>query len=413
MTPTLLLLSFRALLLMALVCLTLVPPCASWADSQTSPSSSLLMPGLAELSPAFPHSGEVLQAIPLQPSAPFAQAQFASPPIPARLMAEAVSPHAAMARWNQEASGPMAPLPFETQLVRLDFKEAELPPASPANDTSLTNRMAPVPTAALPGDGGLSDQGVDVPLVATSSALASTVLDAQAPPRRGLGQRLFGWLRRTPNQDASTQASEPTPQGGHSSPQNQIPLPTATGHFRVDGLDMQTVHVSRNNRAASAATQWVELQVLTANPLPLNSLARTVKTYNKVWSDEYVQQMAKLIVELGAQQSVDYKLLASIIAVESSFRMNAVSPTGAMGLGQLLPATARWLQVSNPFDPVDNAMAVSRYLRYLQNAFPNEQDKAVASYFVGQGTVKRSGISPSAQAYVNKVATVYKQLEQQ
>jgi hypothetical protein len=145
------------------------------------------------------------------------------------------------------------------------------------------------------------------------------------------------------------------------------------------------------------------------NPQQLVSFIQLENPRHTPWQ---TQGIANSIFEASQRNALDPKLLASVVAVESSFRPHAISSSGAMGMGQLLPSTARWLQVSDPFDPVDNLLGTSKYLRYLQDLFAGDENKAVASYFVGQGTVQRQGISPAAKQYVDKVNAKRSKLEQ-
>jgi N-acetylmuramoyl-L-alanine amidase len=99
-------------------------------------------------------------------------------------------------------------------------------------------------------------------------------------------------------------------------------------------------------------------------------------------------------------------LLKAIAFVESSWRADALSPSGAIGIGQLLPATAAWVNQSllggtrlDPRRPEDNIRLSARLLRYLLDETGNEPD-AVASYLQGLGSVRRDGRRPQTQVYV-------------
>lgn len=141
-----------------------------------------------------------------------------------------------------------------------------------------------------------------------------------------------------------------------------------------------------------------------------DSLIRFIGSYNRQLSWQYKVGLANAILDYSQDNHIDYRLTASILAVESGFRFDAISSTGAIGLGQLKDFTARWLHVANPFDPVDNIAGTTRYLSYLVSLFPNELHKAVGSYYIGQGAMQRSGFNAPAESYVKKVEIAYTSL---
>lgn len=111
---------------------------------------------------------------------------------------------------------------------------------------------------------------------------------------------------------------------------------------------------------------------------------------------------------------VDPRLLVAVIAVESRFKPNAVSPKGAIGLGQLMPGTARQMGVRNPYDIEQNIYGTVRYLREQYNRWSNSDrplDYALASYNAGPEAVKKyRGIPPYRETidYVKKVKKLYR-----
>lgn len=116
-------------------------------------------------------------------------------------------------------------------------------------------------------------------------------------------------------------------------------------------------------------------------------------------------QWDSLILEASAIYGVDPGLVKSLMMAESSGNPNALSSAGAMGLMQLMPGTADSLGVTNPWDPAQNIMGGTRYLRGLIDQF-GDPELAVAAYNAGPGAVRKfNGIPPypETQGYVARV----------
>jgi soluble lytic murein transglycosylase-like protein len=109
-------------------------------------------------------------------------------------------------------------------------------------------------------------------------------------------------------------------------------------------------------------------------------------------------------------QSLDPKLVRAMIQVESGYNHRARSQKGAMGLMQLMPATASLYRVEDPYDPDENVRGGTRYLRYLVDRFPGRLDLAVAAYNAGPAAVQRYGGVPpyrETKDYVSRVLALY------
>jgi hypothetical protein len=118
------------------------------------------------------------------------------------------------------------------------------------------------------------------------------------------------------------------------------------------------------------------------------------------------KDLAALAFEAARRHNLDPALVQAVVAVESGFRPDAVSPKGAQGLMQLMPATARYLGVKDSLDPVDNLDGGVRYLRGLLQRYNGDVKRALAAYNAGEGAVARHGgvpPYPETLAYVRKV----------
>ncbi|MEP6548257.1 MAG: lytic transglycosylase domain-containing protein [Gammaproteobacteria bacterium] len=123
------------------------------------------------------------------------------------------------------------------------------------------------------------------------------------------------------------------------------------------------------------------------------------------------------IIEKAADSvSVEPNLLRAVIVVESGFNSRAISKRGAMGLMQLMPATATRYGAANPFDPHENVHAGARYLKFLIDRFGQDLRLALAAYNAGENAVDRNGgqVPPFAEtmAYVPRVLRIYQMLKE-
>ena len=128
-------------------------------------------------------------------------------------------------------------------------------------------------------------------------------------------------------------------------------------------------------------------------------------------------QYDSIIEHAAVSSALEPNLLRAVIVVESGFNSRAVSKRGAVGLMQLMPATASRFGVSNPFDARQNVHAGARYLKFLIDRFGHDVRLALAAYNAGEDAVARNGgqIPPFSEtmAYVPRVLKIYRMLTEQ
>ena len=123
-----------------------------------------------------------------------------------------------------------------------------------------------------------------------------------------------------------------------------------------------------------------------------------------------LETISRAIVKYAALNCIEPELAAALISAESAYNPRAVSPSGACGLGQMLPSTARLMGASNCFDIDQNTSASMAYFRRMLDMWEGTQDqvdRALASYLLGPGTVKNHGGVPwnngTARQYINLI----------
>jgi soluble lytic murein transglycosylase-like protein len=122
----------------------------------------------------------------------------------------------------------------------------------------------------------------------------------------------------------------------------------------------------------------------------------------------------RFIEEVAGEQRLDPKLVHAVIQVESAWNPRARSNKGALGLMQLMPATATRFGVSDPFDAKQNIRAGARYLRILLDQFKQNLTHALAAYNAGEGAVIAHGGVPPYQEtrnYIVRINALYGELQ--
>jgi soluble lytic murein transglycosylase-like protein len=145
-----------------------------------------------------------------------------------------------------------------------------------------------------------------------------------------------------------------------------------------------------------------------------------VRYFNRSLSPSQARRIAGTIIDYSTRYKLDARLVMAVIAVESNFNQHAVSPVGAMGLGQLMPGTAGDLGVGDAFDLRANlegsTRLLSSHIRNMKSDGRVDEEAiklALACYNAGAGAVKKyKGIPPyrETQNYVAKITRLYRQM---
>jgi len=156
----------------------------------------------------------------------------------------------------------------------------------------------------------------------------------------------------------------------------------------VDSLSVLLGMSARGFETPSAVSQKLDLYT-SVSPEHQSRLSTSTKNSR--------QQIEKLIDGVAEEVGLAPELIRSVVSTESNFSPDAVSSVGAQGLMQLMPETARELEVTDSFDPQQNLLGGSRYLKQLLNKYEGDLDHALAAYNWGQGNVDRKGLGQMPQ----------------
>lgn len=127
-------------------------------------------------------------------------------------------------------------------------------------------------------------------------------------------------------------------------------------------------------------------------------------------ADDTINQ---IVNQAARKYGVDAGLIRSVIKAESNFNPSATSPAGAMGLMQLMPGTAKELGINNAYDPGENIMGGTRYLKMLLDRYDGQVDLALAAYNWGMGNLERDPdhLPDETLTYIEKVNSYFKSMQ--
>ena len=151
-------------------------------------------------------------------------------------------------------------------------------------------------------------------------------------------------------------------------------------------------------------------RVVFVNEQPPEPLQSTAISTAADGITEVPETLDGVIASAAQRHQVDPDLVRAVVRVESNFNPRAVSPSGAMGLMQLVPATARRFGVGNAFDPGANVDGGVRYLKHLMTMFRGDLRLSLAAYNAGENAVGRyRGVPPYEETrnYLRKISQHY------
>lgn len=175
----------------------------------------------------------------------------------------------------------------------------------------------------------------------------------------------------------------------------------AMTEYFVEGASIRVVLNERSEIVIPL--EW--LKEIRATPEEKREVASVARSFGLAYES--------LIFSVAKKHSLDWKLVASVIAAESNFNPRAVSLKGALGLMQLMPDTARLYNVTDPYDPHQNTEAGARHLKFLLGRYSGKLELALAAYNAGEKVVDRyRGIPPynETRQYIKRVLNFYKSL---
>src|SRR5262245_40499786 len=194
----------------------------------------------------------------------------------------------------------------------------------------------------------------------------------------------------------------------------------------ADGLARAEIAVLKNGSTFKITSWRVEGEMVFFTLKDGGELGTALSAVRGFVPDEVVEEIVEqappaaeaggndlrtLAIEAARRHGLDPALVLAVIRVESDFKTDALSPKGAQGLMQPMPATAASLGVTNPFDAAANLEGGARHLRSLLSQYRGDLNKALAAYNAGAGAVDRYRGVPPYRETRDYLRRVYRQYE--
>ena len=247
-------------------------------------------------------------------------------------------------------------------------------------------------------------------LTATTAIATSSFL---SPPRAWAaeGEGSPQMITTTQEHGRKVYVNEPVPERARQAAQAQAGKAQRSSLVYWSSRDSRWKPVPRANTASMQAARSAAAEVTQYfGQESVQSANARIVAANSHGHQASPEEIDSSIVMAAARHNVDPNLVRAVVKVESNFNSNAVSRKGAMGLMQLMPSTARSLNLKNPFDAEQNVDAGVRHLKQLLESYGGDVKLTLAAYNAGSGAVRRSAGVPhfaETQNYVRRITSLY------